>query len=270
MPELTLAGHAGDLHVQSWEPAGAPRCLAILVHGYGEHIGRYEHVAVRLVAEGAAVYGLDHLGHGRSAGERVLIGDFEPVVDDVHTLVEHARATHPALPVVMIGHSMGGMIAARYAQRYGEGLACVVLSGPVLGRWDAVDALLAAEEIPDAPIDPSTLSRDPSVGEAYVADELVWHGPFKRPTLEALSTTIAAIDATGAVTSTPVLWLHGEEDQLVPIEGSRTGWQRLRGPDAEERSYPGARHEIFNETNQDEVLDDVVEFVNRQLSRVSR
>ncbi|WP_141012798.1 alpha/beta hydrolase [Nocardioides sambongensis] len=266
MPESTLTGHAGDLHVQSWEPGDPPRYLAVLVHGYGEHIGRYEHVALRLVADGAAVYGLDHLGHGRSSGERVLIPDFEPVVGDLHALVEHARGTHPGLPVVMIGHSMGGMIAARYAQRYGEGLACVVLSGPVLGRWDAVDALLAAEEIPDVPIDPSTLSRDPSVGQAYVADDLVWHGPFKRPTLEGLSATIATIEAAGAITR-PVLWLHGEEDQLVPIEGSRVGWQAIRGPEAEQRSYSGARHEIFNETNQDEVLDDVLEFVHRRLSR---
>ena len=154
------------------------------------------------------------------------------------------------------------MIGARYAQRYGADLACVVLSGPVIGRWDAVTALLAAEEIPDAPIDPDILSRDPAVGRAYVDDPLVWHGPFKRPTLEALQSCIDTISAAGPIDTTPVLWLHGEDDQLVPMAASREGWQLIAGPGAEQKSYPGARHEIFNETNRSEVLDDVLTVVH--------
>ncbi len=261
--DFTLRGHAGTLHARAWT-GPEPAYVALLCHGYGEHLGRYEWVADRLVADGAAVYAVDHVGHGESEGERVLVADFEPVVDDFRLLEEHARAEQPGLPVVLIGHSMGGMIAARYAQRYGDDLACAVLSGPVLGRWDTVDALLALEEIPDTPIDPATLSRDGSVGEAYVADPLVWHGPFKRPTLEALATAIDTINESGTV-DLPLLWLHGEDDELVPYSGSAKGWPRIAGPQAEEKTYPEARHEIFNETNRDEVLADVLEFVHRQL-----
>ena len=263
MTELTLNGHAGALHARRWSPGSDPSYVALLCHGYGEHIGRYEHVAARLTADGAAVYGQDHLGHGRSQGERVLITDFEKVVDDFRLLHEHALDEHTGLPVVLIGHSMGGMIAARYAQRYDD-LACVVLSGPVLGQWAALDALLPLEEMPDAPIDPATLSRDPAVGEAYVADPLVWHGPFKKPTVQALADCLATISAGGQI-DTPLLWLHGEEDQLVPYAGTESGWPAIAGDRAEHKSYPGARHEIFNETNQDEVLDDVVGFVRRHL-----
>ena len=262
--ELGIDGHAGHLVARRWE-ATDPTYVALLCHGYGEHIGRYEEVASRLAGDGAAVYGIDHVGHGRSDGDRVLVEDFEGVVDDVRRLDQTARAEHPGLPVVLVGHSMGGMIGARYAQRYGDDLACVVLSGPVIGRWDAVTALLAMDEIPDVPIDPSTLSRDAAVGQAYVDDPLVWHGPFKRATLAALQTCIDAINDAGPVTSTPVLWLHGEEDQLVPMEASRTGWQRIAGPGAEQKSYPGARHEIFNETNRSDVLDDVLAFVHSHL-----
>lgn len=261
---FTLEGHAGALSARHWEGED-PAYVVLLAHGYGEHVGRYEWVAAQLVADGAAVYGVDHVGHGRSEGERVVIDGFEGVVDDLRLLEERARAEHPQLPVVLLGHSMGGLIAARYAQRFGADLAAVVLSGPVLGSWQAVTDLAGVEDIPDEPIDPSTLSRDPEVGQAYVDDPLVWHGPFKRPTLDALQAALDAVDAAGAVDTVPMLWLHGEDDRLVPIEPSRAGWARISGPDSAQKSYPGARHEILNETNRAEVLADVLVFVRAHL-----
>ncbi|WP_188190533.1 alpha/beta hydrolase [Nonomuraea sp. SYSU D8015] len=263
--EHTFAGVRGLNTVREW-PNDRPRYVVVLIHGYGEHIGRYEYVADRLVRHGAAVYGLDHIGHGRSEGDRVLIEDFEDVVTDVHSVEERARADHPGVPVVVIGHSMGGMIAARYAQRYGAGLAALVLSGPVIGEWEVVPALLALDEIPDIPIDPATLSRDPAVRAAYAADPLVWHGPFKRATLEAFATSLATIAKGGTFGALPTLWVHGDDDQLVPLGPSRTGIDAVRGTDLTERIYPGARHEVFNETNKDEVLDDVTSFVDRALA----
>ncbi len=261
--EFRYQGHSGSIFGRRWAP-GQAQYVVLLVHGYGEHSGRYGHVAKRLVDDGAVVYAVDHVGHGHSDGEPVLITDFEPVSDDVHLLEARARAEHPSLPVVLVGHSMGGMIAARYAQRWGDDLACVVLSGPVIGSWAALDSLLAPEEIPDVPIDPSTLSRDPAVGEAYVADPLVWHGPFKRPTILALQRAMATIAASGAV-DTPIVWLHGEHDQLVPMRESTAGWESLAGRNSSAKSYPGARHEIFNETNRDEVLGDVIAFIHANL-----
>ncbi|MFG1702792.1 alpha/beta hydrolase [Nonomuraea sp. M3C6] len=264
--EHTFTGARGANTVREW-PLDLPRYIAILVHGYGEHIGRYEYVADRLVRHGAAVYGLDHMGHGKSEGDRALVEDFEDVVTDVHAVEERARAGHPGVPVVVIGHSMGGMIAARYAQRYGDGLAALVLSGPVIGEWEIVPALLAYEEPPDTPIDPATLSRDLSVGAAYAEDPLVWHGPFKRATLEAFATTLAEITKSGPLGPLPTLWVHGDDDELVPLAGSRPGIEAIRGTDLTERIYPGARHEVFNETNKDEVLDDVTTFIDRTLPR---
>ncbi|PZG17291.1 alpha/beta hydrolase [Nonomuraea aridisoli] len=262
--EHTFTGTRGRVTVREW-PHDDPRYIALLCHGYGEHIGRYEYVADRLVRHGAAVYGPDHMGHGRSEGERVLIDDYEDVVTDVHTVEERARAEHPGVPVVLIGHSMGGMIAARYAQRYGSGLTALVLSGPVIGEWQVLTELLAYPEPPDTPIDPATLSRDLSVGAAYGEDPLVWHGPFKRRTLEALSSMLDTIRKSGTLGALPTLWIHGEDDQLVPPAGSRIGIEAARGTDFTERIYPAARHEVFNETNKDEVLDDVTTFLTRTL-----
>lgn len=262
--EWTFPGHAGQIAARTWTNPAATHTV-LLCHGYGEHVGRYQHVADHLVAQGAEVHGLDHLGHGRSAGDPVLVPDFEQVVDDVQLLATSERVASTR-PLVLLGHSMGGMIAARYAQRHGEELTALVLSGPVLGRWAAAEALVDLPEMPDVPIDPSTLSRDPAVGEAYVADPLVWHGPFKQPTVAALVAMLRTINEGGRLGSLPTWWGHGAADPLVPIEGTRGGIETIRGADLEEHIYPGARHEILNETNQEEVLADIDAFIERAIA----
>ncbi|WP_030680406.1 alpha/beta hydrolase [Streptomyces cellulosae] len=264
--EHVLPGTRGTISVREW-PLEQPRYVALLVHGYGEHIGRYEELAAVLVGHGAAVFGPDHAGHGRSAGERVLIEDFEDVVTDVHTVAALARAAHPGVPVVMVGHSMGGLIAARYAQRYDDTLAALVLSGPVIGAWELPGRLLALDEIPDTPVSPAALSRDPAVGAAYAADPLVWHGPMKRPTAEAFARTLETVSEGGDVGRLPLLWLHGEEDRLVPLAGSRVGVEALSGSGGRltERIRPGARHEVFHETDRALVFADVTRFLDEVL-----
>lgn len=265
--EWSYAGVHGRLAARTWTPVAEPDHLVVIAHGYGEHIGRYDRLAARLTAEGAAVLAVDHAGHGRSEGERVHVTDFEDIVTDLHTLHEAGRREFPGLPVVLLGHSMGGLIAARYAQRHGAGLAALVLSSPLVGRWDAAAQLLALDEIPDAPLDITTLSRDPAVGETYAADPLVWHGPFKRPTLEAIERGLAAIAAGPSLGDLPLMWIHGEADPLVPIEGSRAGIGHLRGTDFVERTYPQARHELFNELNADEVITEVAGFISGRVRR---
>jgi alpha-beta hydrolase superfamily lysophospholipase len=236
-----------------------------VVHGYGEHAGRYDGLAARLTGHGAAVYGPDHAGHGRSAGGRVVIEDFEDVVTDVHGVADLARAAHPGLPLVLVGHSMGGLIAARYAQRYGAELSALVLSGPVIGDWALPGRLLALPEIPDTPVSPAALSRDPAVGAAYAADPLVWHGPMKRPTLEAFARMLRTVDEGGDVGGLPLLWLHGDDDRLVPLSGSRRGVERLAGGRPAERIFPGARHEVFHETDKEEAFAEVLRFLDGAL-----
>src|SRR5215218_95965 len=108
---VSLHGSEGELSVRVW-PNDAPARIVVLAHGYGEHIGRYDHVAAALVGRGAAVYGPDHLGHGQSAGERVLIADFDRIVEDLHAVVGLAREQHRGSPVVLMAHSIGGLIGA--------------------------------------------------------------------------------------------------------------------------------------------------------------
>ncbi|MFJ2260399.1 lysophospholipase [Streptomyces sp. NPDC087844] len=263
--ELTLTGTRSSITAREW-PRERPRYVALLVHGYGEHIGRYEYVANVLRGHGAAVFGPDHMGHGKSGGARVLIEDFEDVVSDVRAVELPARDAYPGVPVVLIGHSMGGLVAARYAQRYGDGLAALVLSGPVLGDWEPLRQLLALDPLPEVPIDPTALSRDPAVGRAYAADPLVRHGPFERTTLEAFVHALDTISESGDVGTLPLLWLHGDDDRIVPLPAGRAGIEELRGTEWDERVYPGAQHEVFNETVKDTVLADVTRFVDGVLA----
>jgi alpha-beta hydrolase superfamily lysophospholipase len=263
---VSLRGSEGEISVRVW-PNESPARLVVLSHGYGEHIGRYEHVAATLVERGAAVYGPDHLGHGESEGERVLIADFDHVVEDLHAVVELAREQHPGLPVVMVAHSMGGLIGALYAQRHGDELAGLVLSAPSIGLAPVLAPVLVqlpeGTELPDEPIDPTVLSRDPSVGEAYANDPLVWHGGWKRVTLEAFLAANEAVDAGAGFGELPVLYIHGELDQLVPMAVAQPAAHRLKGAAFAEEIVSEARHETFNELDKAATIALVADFAER-------
>ena len=260
--QLELAGSEGKINVRVWEHPGARR-VVVIAHGYGEHIERYDHVARALRANGAAVYGPDHLGHGLSAGERVLIADVEHMVDDLLQVIERARAAHPGLPVVLLGHSMGGLIATRLAQRPGRPkLAGLVLSGPAIGLRPAI-AQMTDAGFADMPLDVDALSRDPAVGAAYAADPLVWHGPWKATTLDALARAQDAVEAGPGLGDLPLLWIHGTEDTLVPIFLTRPVVERLHGVDFTAHEHEGGRHEVFYETDRERAIDLLCMFVER-------
>lgn len=263
----TVVGASGSVHVTTWVGDAPPTFVAAIAHGYGEHAGRFGHVADRLVAIGAVVVAPDHVGHGNSTGDRAVVTDIDIPVRDLATVIDGAVERYPDLPLVLVGHSMGGLIATRYAQQHGDRLAALVLSGPLIGANPGIELLLSLDPVPDIPIDPAILSRDPAVGEAYAADPLVYHGPFSRATLQAFVDGVEAVADGGSFGDLPTLWIHGTEDQLVPYEHVATAMGTIRGPATEERAYRGAAHEVFNEINRDEVLDDVATFLTATLSR---
>jgi len=259
-----LSGIRGRIVLHEW-PHEEPRYLALIAHGYGEHAQRYAHVAEHLLEHGASVYAPDHLGHGRSEGERALVERVDDMVEDLGAVARKAGNDHPDRPVVLIGHSMGGLVATRFAQLDGSRLAALVLSAPAIAGNPAIEALLTMDPIPDVPIDPSALSRDPEVGRAYAEDPLVWHGPFRRATLAAMAAASRAIADGPSLGTLPTLWIHGEDDPLTPLAETRVAIERIAGQRLEAIVYPGARHEVFNETNRGEVLAAVTAFVDRTL-----
>jgi alpha-beta hydrolase superfamily lysophospholipase len=262
---IELRGRRGRIAVHRWS-AAAPRFVAVVAHGYGEHAGRYAHVAERLVAEGAAVYAPDFEGHGRSDGDRARFESIDDLVDELASVYGAGRRANGGVPVVLIGHSLGGLISTRLVQRDQPDLAALVLSGPFIGGNAQVEGLLSIDPLPEVPIDPSILSRDPAVGEAYAGDELVYHGPFHRVTLEATFAAVRKVGTGPGFGDLPTLWIHGEGDVLAPLAATQEAVHRLRGSNFEEHIYPGAQHEVLNEINRDEVLGDVIHFLRRVLS----
>jgi alpha-beta hydrolase superfamily lysophospholipase len=258
--ETQIDGQTMPITLYRWA-AESPDHIVVLAHGYAEHARRYDHVAQALVGNGAVVYAADYPGHGKTGGERAVVSGIDDLAADTEAVVNVARSDWPELPVVMLGHSMGGITATRYAQMHGRELTALVLSGPAIGGNPDLLGMVALPEIPEVPIDPSWLSRDPEVGRAYVEDELVYNGPFKRPTLEMFVAAVQQVAGGGSLGDLPTLWVHGENDPLAPLGPAGEAIDRIRGSAMQEKVYPGAMHEILNETNKDEVIGDVVGFI---------
>jgi alpha-beta hydrolase superfamily lysophospholipase len=281
-----------------WEPDGDVRGVVQIVHGASEHSGRYGRVAAALTARGLAVYAMDLRGHGRTA-ESTGIGRFggpsvDRILDDVHAVQLLMAEQHPGVPRVLLGHSMGSMIALAGAERDGSELAGLVLSGPIGVSPQLADMVTALEEAVAAgagdnaldalsafnqPFEPARtpfdwLSRDPSEVDAYVADPLTGDA---MPLTAAYAAGVFGL-GLGAATpkavanlpeGLPVLLLSGQRD---PVGGENAGQVtalaallRDRGLPVDQHVYPEARHEVFNETNRDEVVDDLVEWLDERL-----
>ncbi len=260
--DWTFDGATHRISARAW-PHENPRYVAVFSHGYAEHAGRYQHLADALVRHGGAVYAPDHAGFGRSGGPRARVDDYEDQVADLNVVVSRARADHPDAPVVLIGHSIGAMVATRYAQLFNDDLTALVLAAPVLGTWPAADALLGFDEIPDMAMDVGRLmTRDEEAARRYNDDPLVWHGAFERATLQAVVSCLKTIDSAGSLLFLPTLWLHGEADQLAPVDTSRPGVEQIRGAHLTERRYPDALHGLFHDLDQDIVIRDLTTFVD--------
>jgi acylglycerol lipase len=260
------AENSERLYYQAWEPDAAPRALVLLVHGLGEHGGRYLNLASHLVARGYGVYVHDLYGHGKSPGPRADVISFADRVADLKNFFEAVRLEHPAGRAFMIGHSMGAAIATEYALNHPEDLAGLVLSGipfrlngtesaslkrvvSVLARsWPR----LGLNSVPTA-----TLSREQSVVDAYNRDPLVFHGRVPARTLNHMITQWSRLSPALAELRLPLLILHGGLDQLCHPSGSVMLEEAAGAKDKKLKVYAGLYHEIFNEPECGKVYEDV-------------
>jgi alpha-beta hydrolase superfamily lysophospholipase len=257
-----------------WTPDVTPRAVVILSHGFGEHARRYDHVAARFGREGLVTYALDHRGHGRSGGKRVLVKDISEYTGDFDTLVGIATQEHPGVTRIVLGHSMGGGIVFAYGVEHPDNYELMVLSGPAVAAQTAVSPLLAwlaktigaiAPGLPLQQLDAGAVSRDPAVVDAYNTDPLVYHGKVPGGVARALMLVGETMPQRAASLAAPLLVVHGSDDRLIPVEGSRQLVAAVGSSDVELKVYPGLYHEVFNEPEQDQVLDDVVSWINTRL-----
>lgn len=257
-----------------WTPDVPPRAVVILAHGFGEHARRYDHVTQRLGRAGLITYALDHRGHGRSGGKRVMVRDVSEFTADFDTLVGVATRENPGLTRIVLGHSMGGAIVFAYGVERPDNYDLMVLSAPAVAAQDMVPRVVALAAkvlgvltpgLPVEALDFNAISRDPEVVDAYNTDPLVYHGKVPAGLGRALLQVGETMPQRAPALTTPLLVVHGTGDSLVPIEGSRRLVDCVGSADVELKEYAGLFHEVFNEPEQDQVLDDVVSWLNLRL-----
>jgi alpha-beta hydrolase superfamily lysophospholipase len=265
----------GDLALRHrrWAGAHADRAFAI-VHGFAEHSERYDRVARWLAERGYAVHAFDQRGHGESAGPRNHTPSFGVLLDDIERFLERVRADEGERPLVLFGHSMGGLEVATLLAERQPAIAAGVLSGPALGLGPGVSrgrirtakllsGLAPRVRFPTG-LDAAGLSRDPAVVDAYLADPRIHTFATARLGAELFGASERAPGLAPGV-SVPLLIVHGEADPLCDVEASRHFHRDLRPAGCEIRSYPGLLHEILNEPEWEQVLRDVHGWIEKHV-----
>jgi len=258
---------------QSWQgwTVDAPVGVVAIVHGLHEHGGRYAAVAARLARAGHASYAVDHPGHGRSPGTRGNIGSMAGTVDGVAALVRLAAQRHPGLPLFVYGHSLGGLIALQYLTGSPDaGIRGAVISAPALDTSAASGvqrrvAPVLSRLLPDLGVlslDAEAISRDPAVVADYRNDPLNHTGKVRARTGSEMMLTVAGMPQRLRSLTMPLFVLHGGADRLVPTAASEMVPAYAGSADLTRTVYPGLFHEPHNEPEKEQVLDDVVAWLD--------
>jgi alpha-beta hydrolase superfamily lysophospholipase len=271
--ESWTAPDGARLALRRAEPAGPPRAVLLLLHGFGDHSGRYAHVAAWAVARGYALWALDQRGHGHSPGPRGHFTRFAQFLADVAGLRKRAAAELP-LPQVLLGHSFGGLVVLRYLETAPQGLAAAVVTSPFLAlamhapAWKVAAARVLADLAPglgmSTGLDTALLSTDAGVGEAARADPL-YHGRMTPRAWREILAAQAAVVAEQDRIATPLLMLLAGDDRILSSAASRAFAAALPTP-ADLIVYEGMFHEILNERDRDRVLADLGAWLDRTLT----
>ncbi len=270
--KFTLTTNDGlALFARSWGDAQTSRAVVVLVHGLGEHCGRYEHVAQALISESFYVLGFDQRGHGRSPGKRGHIPSYDQPLDDIAVAIEHAQADAPGLPLFLYGHSLGGLEVLHYGLVRRPKLQGVIATSPALMvSTSTLNRLMAGLMKHLAPnmivangLDASALSRDPQVGQAYLQDPLVHDKVSVRLGSYMMDMGRYVLDHA-AEWSLPLYLAHGTADRICQFEGSAQFAARA-GAMVTFHPWEGLYHETHNELNKDEVIQAMLDWINAQL-----
>jgi alpha-beta hydrolase superfamily lysophospholipase len=251
--------------------AGPSWASVLLVHGLGEQSVRYEHVGDQMATAGLDVWAYDHRGNGGSGGRRGHVDRWSQYHDDLAERLAALREHAGRRPVVLYGHSMGGLVVAGYVLTDRPKPDLAVLGSPgldtTLATWKKAMAPLLGRLLPTLAVpngvDPTTLSRDPTVAAKAAADPLNARSSTARFAAEGLKEQARVRDLAAGGLGIPTLVIHGEDDGLVPVAASAV----FEGaPGVDRRTYPGLRHELHNEPEGPQVIDDVIAWIRAHVA----
>ena len=278
--------HGDNLAVQDWPVAGhegALRGVVLIVHGLGEHAGRYDHVARQLNDWGFAVRGYDHYGHGDSAGVRGTLPYDNRLIEDLADVVESTRGRMDVnVPLLLLGHSMGGLIAARYVSlmsltrgmagvnaRFKPPLNGLILSSPALdaglGFFQKLLLATVARAAPNLTLrnglDSQYISHDPAVIAAYQNDPLV-HDRISGRLARFIAETGPEVVAQAGQWTLPTLLMYAGQDKLVNARGSKAFEQAAPHSVVTSKCFPNLYHELFNEVHRAQVFEQLCKWLD--------
>ena len=260
------SAYGEPVYYQNWTPEGDARAVLLLVHGLAEHSGRYRHFAEYFTTAGYALCALDHPGHGRSAGKRCHIRRFSDFMSVLDECVNRLKDAYPGVPRVIVGHSMGGLIAAAFLlERQSEFVAAVVSGAAIRtpqppSRFVLLIVKMIASLLPGVGVmqlDSSGVSRDPQVVDKYDNDPLVHRGKVSARLAAELFAAMDSVLADAPRIQLPMLLLHGGSDSLTDVNGSKLLHDRISSEQKKIIVYDGLFHEVYNEPEQLAVMADV-------------
>jgi acylglycerol lipase len=259
-----------NIYYQAWLPDGKVKAVLLVVHGLGEHSGRYMNVVNHFVPLGFAVYGCDHIGHGKSEGTREYVERFEDYTDTLTIYSNMVKGWQPGRPIFLLGHSMGGLIAPYYLIDHQANFKGAIISAPLvkvpvnISSMTVLMGRVLSTLVPKAgllPVDASLISRDPKVVSAYVNDPLVFHSKTTARLLAEMLKAMLRVTAEAGKITLPLIILQGSEDKLVDPGSAQLLYDKAGSKDKTIKVYAGLYHEVFNEPERERVLQDVEEWL---------
>jgi alpha-beta hydrolase superfamily lysophospholipase len=261
-----------EMYARGWKPEN-PKAVVVLVHGHGEHVNRYNHVADVFTQAGYAMQGFDLRGHGQSTGQRGHTPEYQNLMNDIADFIGDAQKRYPGLPLFLYGHSMGGNQAINYVLRSSQGLKGVIATGPWLKlAFDPSAAqLLMAKALNglvpsfslSSGLSQSSLSRDPEVVSKYAADPLVHDKVSVRLYNSVYGSGLWALEHAAEL-KIPMLLMHGSGDKLTSA-GASQEFAKRAGNLVTFRLWDGFYHEIHNEPEKAEVIQAMVDWLDTQM-----
>ena len=255
-----------DIYYQFWLPDGDVKAVLLIVHGLGEHSGRYMNFVNHFVPLGYAVYGFDHIGHGRSEGKREGIRRFSDYTETLTRYYKKVKESQHGEPIFLVGHSMGGLIVSHYLLEHRADFNGAIISAPVVKVSDTISKTtislgkllsVVAPQLGLLSLDVKAISRDPEVVKKYVDDPLVFHGKTPARLAAELLKAMLYVTAQTEKITIPFIVVQGGADTLVDPGGAQMLYDRAGSADKTIKIYDGLYHEVFNEPEHPQVLKDV-------------
>jgi alpha-beta hydrolase superfamily lysophospholipase len=263
-----------SLYYQAWlPPEGQRKAVLINLHGLGDHSGLYPTLASHFPARSIALYAFDMRGNGRSPGQRAYLSRWSEYRNDLLAFVGQVQKWEPELPLFLLGNSLGGLVVLDYALQHPAGLAGVIAAATPLGPLGVPPVLMALGRLLSrvfprfslsVGMDLSGLARDPAVVKSVLADPFFHRRGTARLSTEVTS-AIARVQGQAASLAVPLLMLHGSADRMVPPDGSRSFFAKLRHSDREFCEYPDGYHGLFADLNFEMALRDVERWIEQRL-----